>query len=42
MGWLFVFLVVILVGVPVFIWAYHRHLKSLTGPWIANEVSRND
>jgi hypothetical protein len=41
MGWLFVLLATV-VGVPVFIWAYQRHLETLTGPWIANEVLRND
>lgn len=41
MGWLFLLLSVV-VGVPVFIWAYGRRLDRLTGPWIADQVSRND
>jgi len=41
MGWLF-FLLSIMVGVSVFIWAYSRRLDRLTGPWIANQVTRND
>jgi hypothetical protein len=41
MGWLFVLLGLV-VGVPVFISAYGRHLDGLSGPWIANEISRND
>jgi len=41
MGWLFVLLAIV-VGIPVFIWAYRRRLDGLTGPWIANQVSRND
>jgi hypothetical protein len=23
-------------------WAYRRHLDVLTGPWIANDVTRHD
>jgi hypothetical protein len=41
MGW-FLILVLIVIGVPVFTWAYRRHLDVLTGPWIANESSRRD
>ena len=41
MGWLF-FLGTVVVGVPVFIRVYSRRLDRLTGPWIANQVSRND
>ncbi len=29
----------ILTAVPVFLWAYARHLDVLTGPWIAREMS---
>jgi hypothetical protein len=32
----------IVIGVPVFLCAYRRHLDVLTGPWIASETSRND
>jgi hypothetical protein len=39
MGW---FLLLIAIGVPVFMWAYERHLDALTGPWIASETSQND
>ena len=41
MGWLF-FLGMVLAGVPVFIWAYSRHLDRLSGPWIADQAARND
>jgi len=41
MGWLLVLLSIV-VGVPVFFWAYRRHLDRLSGPWIANQVSRHD
>jgi len=41
MGW-FVILLLIVVGVPVFTWAYRRRLDVLTGPWITNETSRHD
>jgi len=41
MGWLF-FLATIVVGVPVFIWAYSRRLDRLSGPWIADQGVRND
>ncbi len=29
-------------GVLVFMWAYARRLKVLSGPWIVAESSRND
>jgi hypothetical protein len=41
MGW-FLILSLPVIGVPVFMWAYRRHLDVLTGPWIANEISQND
>jgi hypothetical protein len=41
MGWV-LFLLLIVIGVPVFLRAYRRHLDALTGPWIANEISQND
>jgi hypothetical protein len=40
-GW-FSILLLIVIGIPIFAWAYRRHLDVLTGPWIANEISRND
>lgn len=41
MGW-FLILFLIVIGVPIFMGAYERHLDVLTGPWIANETSRHD
>ena len=41
MGW-FLILVFFVTGIPVFMWAYRRRLDVLTGPWIANEISRHD
>ena len=41
MGW-FLILLLPVIGVPVFMWAYGRHLDVLTGPWIASETSRHD
>jgi hypothetical protein len=41
MGW-FLILLFFVVGVPVFTWAYRRHLDVLTGPWIANEMPPHD
>jgi hypothetical protein len=41
MSW-FVILLLIVIGVPVFTWAYRRHLDVLIGPWIASEKSRHD
>jgi len=41
MGW-FVILLLIVVSVPVFTWAFRRRLDALTGPWITNETSRHD
>ena len=41
MGW-FLILILFVAGVPIFTWSYRRHLDVLTGPWIANEISRND
>jgi hypothetical protein len=41
MGWLII-LILIVVGVPLFTWAYRRRLDVLTGPWIANEILRHD
>lgn len=41
MGWLLLFLLLV-VGIPVFMWAYGRHLNILTGPWIATEMSQDD
>lgn len=38
----FLILLLIVIGVPVLMWAYRRHLDVLTGPWIASETSRND
>jgi hypothetical protein len=39
--WL-VMLPLIILGVPAFMRAYQRRLDALTGPWIANELPRND
>jgi hypothetical protein len=41
LGWLLVLLFVV-IGVPVFTWAYRRHLDVLTGPWIAGEKRWRD
>ncbi len=41
MGW-FLFLLLIVIGVPVFMRVYERRLDVLTGPWIANETSQNE
>jgi hypothetical protein len=41
MGW-FAVLVLIVIGGPVFVWAYRRRLDVLTGPWITNETSQHD
>lgn len=41
MGW-FVAILALVIGIPVFTWAYRRRLDVLTGPWIADKVSRND
>jgi hypothetical protein len=40
MGWFFVLL--ILIGVPVFMWTYRRRLDALSGPWIAEETFLHD
>jgi len=40
-GWLLVLLFVV-VGVPIFTWAYRRHLDVLTGPWISGENRWHD
>ena len=42
MGWFLIIVLFLVIGVPVFTWAYRRRLDALTGPWIANEISRND
>jgi hypothetical protein len=31
-----------ILGTLAFMWGYRRHLDALTGPWIANEPSRNE
>ena len=41
MGW-WIALLFIVIGVPLFLWAYRRRLDVLTGPWIANELSRDE
>jgi hypothetical protein len=41
MAWL-LGLIVIVIGVPIFTWAYRRRLDVLTGPWIANETSPHE
>jgi hypothetical protein len=41
LGW-FLVLIFVVICVPTFTWAYRRHLDALTGPWIANEISRHD
>lgn len=41
MKWLLVLLFPV-IGIPIFTWAYRRRLDVLTGPWIADEISRRD
>jgi hypothetical protein len=41
-GWLLISLLIVVVGVPTFTWAFRRRLDVLTGPWIVNETSRHD
>jgi len=41
MGW-WVVLLLIVTGVPLFLWGYRRRLATRTGPWIANEFSQSD
>jgi hypothetical protein len=41
-GLWFLVLPLVILSVPAFLWAYQRHLDVLTGPWIADELSRND
>jgi hypothetical protein len=41
-GLWFVLLPLVIGGVPAFLWAYRRHLELQSGPWIANELPRND
>jgi hypothetical protein len=40
MGWL-LFLLVVAIGVPVFMWTYRRRLDVLKGPWIISETARD-
>ena len=40
MGW-FVILLLMVIGVPLFTWAYRRRLDVLTGPWTSNENSHD-
>jgi len=35
-------LLIVVVGVPVFTWAYRRHLDVLTGPWISGDNRWHD
>ena len=41
MIWLVALMVPVL-GVPLFVWAYGRHLSHLTGPWIAKGTAGHD
>jgi hypothetical protein len=41
MGW-FLVLILIVVGIPIFTWAYRRRLDVLTGPWIVNDTAQHD
>jgi hypothetical protein len=40
-GMWFELLLAVLVAIPVFLWAYERHLDVLTGPWILRESNRD-
>jgi len=35
-------LLVVVIGVPIFTWAYRRHLDVLTGPWISGDNRWHD
>jgi hypothetical protein len=37
MGWL-LFLLLVVISVPVFMWAYRLRLDVLKGPWIIGEI----
>jgi len=41
MIWL-VALLVPIAGIPLFVWAYGRHLDALSGPWIWKMAVRHD
>lgn len=41
MGWFLVSLLIVM-GIPLFLWAYRRHLDALTGPWITKETLWHD
>jgi hypothetical protein len=41
MGWLLILLLLV-IGLPIFLWVYRRRLDVLAGPWIINETSRHD
>ena len=41
MGW-FLMLLLLAAAIATFTSAYRRRLDVLTGPWIANEISRHD
>ncbi|MDH6262885.1 hypothetical protein [Bradyrhizobium sp. BR13661] len=41
MIWL-VALLLLVIGAPLFIWAYGRRLRALSGSWIWRETARRD
>jgi hypothetical protein len=42
MNWFWLILISAFTSLPIWMWAYRRHLDVLTGPWIQNESPRRD